>query len=171
MSGSRVTGWISVHSQITLPLGVISRITWLGDELIKAINDSSWFLDYYRHQWWVGNKKYGADQTDDSVLFVWPLQIWLAMNFIAIKSKPYNFLFLHGLTSKPCHDTHICFICRNLDSRTKMLEDHASQSTYNSRIMTVFHEFFRFKLFLAVNSRITWNPCKNDQWCQCLSPK
>ena len=43
--------WITNHelnfrtftSQVTF-----SRITWLGDELIKSIIDSYWFLDYYR---------------------------------------------------------------------------------------------------------------------------
>ena len=34
------TGQISVHSRITLPFGVVSRITWLGDHLMKSINDS-----------------------------------------------------------------------------------------------------------------------------------
>ena len=158
VSGSRVTGWIST-------LYLYESFHESRDWVTNWSSPSTILSGFCTT---IGPL---ADQTDDSVLFVWPLEIWLAMNFIAIKSKPYNFLFLHRLTSKPCHDTHICFICRNLDSRTKMLEDHASQCTYNSRIMTVFHEFFRFKLFLAVNSRITRNPCKNDQWCQCLSPK
>ena len=47
-----------------------------------------------------------SDQTGDFLLFVWRLQIWLAMNFIAIKSKFYKFPLLHGLTSNPCHDTY-----------------------------------------------------------------
>ena len=84
----------------------------------------------------------------DCLLFVLPLQSWLAMNFIAIKSKLYNFFLLHRLTSNPRHDTYIWFIGRNLDSRTTMLEDHASQWIYNSRITTVFHEFSRFTLCL-----------------------
>ena len=46
------------------------------------------------------------------------------MNIIAIKSKVNNVSLLHGLTSNPRHDTYICFIGRNLDSRTTMLEDH-----------------------------------------------
>ena len=37
----------------------------------------------------------------------------LAMNIIAIKSKVNNVSLLHGLTSNPRHDTHIC---RNLTS-------------------------------------------------------
>lgn len=45
---------------------------------------------------------------------------FLAMNFIAIKSKIYNFS-LRNLV-----------MTRNLDSRTEMLEDHASQGIYNS---------------------------------------
>ena len=47
-------------------------------------------------------------QTDDSLLLIWPLKSWLAINFIAIKSRLYNFLLLLGLTSKPRHDTYIC---------------------------------------------------------------
>ena len=46
------------------------------------------------------------------------------MNIIAIKSKVDNVSLLHGLTSNPRHDTYICFIGRNLDSRTTMFEDH-----------------------------------------------
>ena len=34
-----------------------------------------------------------------------------------------------------------------------MLDDHASQWIYNSRITTVFYEFSRFTLCLPVNSR------------------
>ena len=36
--GSRITCWISVHSRITLPLGVISRMTWLGDALTTVLS-------------------------------------------------------------------------------------------------------------------------------------
>ena len=80
------------------------------------------------------------------------------MNFIAIKSKLFNFSLLHGLPSNPRHNTYIYFIGRNLDTRTTMLKGHASQWICNSRITTVFHEFSRFTLYLPVNSRITRNP-------------
>ena len=83
------------------------------------------------------------------------------MNFIAIKMKLYNFLLLHGFTSNP----------RNLDSWTTMLEDHASQWIYNSRITAVFHEFSRFTLCLSVNSRIMQNPSQTllgENWCWLL---
>ena len=80
------------------------------------------------------------------------------MNFIAIKSKLFNFSLLHGLPSNPRHNTYIYFIGRNLDTRTTMLKGHASQWICNSRITTVFHEFSRFTLYLLVNSRITRNP-------------
>ena len=46
------------------------------------------------------------------------------MNIIVIKSKVDNVSLLHGLTSNPRHDTYICFMGRNLESRTTMLEDH-----------------------------------------------
>ena len=75
-------------------------------------------------------------------LFVWRLQSWLAMKITAVKSKLYNFPLLHSLTSSLCYDACTCFIGRNLDSRTTMLKDHASQWTYISQITTVFHEFF-----------------------------
>ena len=75
-------------------------------------------------------------------LSVWRLQSWLAMKLTALKSKLYNFPLLHSLTSSLCYDTCPCFIGRNLDSRTTMLKDHASQWTYISQITTVFHEFF-----------------------------
>ena len=61
-------------------------------------------------------------------------------------------------TSNPRHDTYISLSGRNLDSRTKMLEDHASQWIYNPRITTVFHEFSWFTFCLPVNARITQNP-------------
>ena len=107
--------------------------------------------------WREGNKKY-VDQTGDSLRFVWRLQSCLPMNFTAIKSKLYNSSLLHGLSSNPRDDTYICFIGRNLDSQTSMLEDHALQWIYNSLIATVFHEFSRFTLCLPVNSRITRDP-------------
>ena len=61
-------------------------------------------------------------------------------------------------TLNPRHDTYISLSGRNLDSRTKMLEDHASQWIYNPRITTVFHEFARFTFCLPVSARITQNP-------------
>ena len=91
--------------------------------------------------WWEGNKKYGADQTGDSLLFVWWLESWLAVNFTSIKSKLYNFSLLHGLTSNPHLDNYICSIDRNLNSQTTMLEDHISRWIHNSWITTVFHKF------------------------------
>ena len=63
------------------------------------------------------------------------------MNFTSIKSKLYNFSLLHGLTSSPHLDNYICFIDRNLNSQTTMLEDHISQWIHNSWIKTVFHKF------------------------------
>ena len=117
------------------------------------------------------NIKYGADQTGDSLRFVWRLQSCLPMNFIAIKSKLYIFLLLHGLTLNLHDDTYICFIVRNLNSWTTMLEDHASQWIYNSRITAVFREFSRFTLCLPVNSRITRNPSQTllgENWCWLL---
>ena len=48
------------------------------------------------------------------------------MNFIATKSKKlYNFYF--DMVNFEPASRHICFIGRNIDSRTTMLEDHASQ--------------------------------------------
>ena len=61
-----------------------------------------------------------------SLLFLTTTKL-TGMNIIAIKSKVNNFSLLHGLTLNPHHDTYICFIGRNLDSRTTMLEDHESQ--------------------------------------------
>ena len=48
------------------------------------------------------------------------------MNTIAVKSKVKDFSLLRGLTLNPRHDTYICSIVINLDSRTTMLEDHES---------------------------------------------
>ena len=56
-----------------------------------TIIGKSW---YEMTPWWEGNKKYG-DQTGVSLLFVWWLQRWLAMNFIAIKSKLNNNFFTY----------------------------------------------------------------------------
>ena len=107
--------------------------------------------------WWKGNKKY-VDQTHDSLLFVWRPQSWLALNFTAIKSKFYNFWWpSRGLTSNPCHYTYICFLGRNLDSRTTMLRI-TRHSEYIIHESPLFHEFSRFTLCLTVNSRITRNP-------------
>ena len=91
--------------------------------------------------------------------------------FSAIKSKLYKFLLLHGFTSNLRHETYICFIARNLDSWTTMLQDHASQWIYNSRITAAFHEFSRFTLCLPVNSRIMQNPSHTlfgENWCWSL---
>ena len=117
--------------------------------------------------WWERNKKYGVDQTGDSLLFVWPLKSWLAMNLLLWNR---SFTIFHFYTNLP-DDTYICFIGRNLDSWTTMLEDHASQWIYNSRITAVFHEFSRFTLCLPVISRIMQNPLQTllrENWCWSL---
>ena len=90
-----------------------------------------------------GNKKYGY-QTGNSLLFVRPLQSWQSTNIIAVQyNRSYaNFFFLlQSLTSNPHHDSYLCFIGRNLDLRTSMLEDHALQWKHHSQISTVFMSF------------------------------
>ena len=85
----------------------------------------------------------------------------ISNKFYCYKIKVLQFLLLHGFTSNP----------RNLDSWTTMLEDHASQWIYNSRITAVFHEFSRFTLCLLVNSRITRNSSQTllgENWCWSL---
>ena len=72
----------------------------------------------------------------------------------------YKIEALQFFTSNPRHDTYISLSGRNLYSRTKMLENHASHLIYNSRITTAFHEFSRFTFSLLVNARITPNPSR-----------
>ena len=88
-----------------------------------------------------GNKKYDY-QSGNSLLFVLPLQRWLSKNSIAVQSKLCIFFFLlQSLTSNPHHDSYLCFIGRNLDLRTSMLEEHALQWKHHSQISTVFMSF------------------------------
>ena len=124
----------------------------------------SWFLDYYKQELvfykWLRDGKETKNMliTHDSLLFVWRPQSWLALNFTAIKSKLYNFWWpSRGLTSNPCHYTYICFLGRNLDSRTTMLRI-TRHSEYIIHESPLFHEFSRFTLCLTINSRITRNP-------------
>ena len=106
--------------------------------------------------WWKGNKKY-VDHSWFSAFCLKTTKL-TGIEFHCYKIKFYNFWWpSRGLTSNPCHYTYICFLGRNLDSRTTMLRI-TRHSEYIIHESPLFHEFSRFTLCLTVNSRITRNP-------------
>ena len=105
----------------------------------------------------LGKNSFTSGRIRYSLLFLTTTKL-TGNEYYCYKIEGQRFFSFTWLNFEPSSDTYICFIVRNLDSRTTMLEDHESQWVYNSLITTAFLEFPQFTLYLPVNSRITQNP-------------